>query len=169
MFISWLWELLCTESVICDHPPRKPGSNHLNLEQSRRVGLYVDGQRLADLPPSSFSDSLELLDSVSYLRNVLASPGQDLMLLFHGPASQSHIGSPCSITAPPPCVWPWLHLQPSFKPQIDISARVKTVCSESCTALQRGLPWRLGAYLGMIDFTITNMCFTFWVAKCFCS
>lgn len=43
------------------------------------MGLHVVGHRLADLPSSSlsFSDSLELRGSASYLRNVLASPGED--------------------------------------------------------------------------------------------
>lgn len=51
--------------------------------------------------------------------------GQDLMLLFHGPA-KSRTGMPCFITAPP-CVWPWLNVQSFLKPQIDISAWAKAM------------------------------------------
>lgn len=56
-------------------------------------------------PPSSLlsiSDSLELLSSASYLRNVLrqSRSGRGLILLFQGTA-QPDTGPPCSVHVPP--------------------------------------------------------------------
>lgn len=62
------------ELVMWTHPH---GLCSISRFKSCGEGMYVVGDRLAHLPSSSlsFSDSLELLDSASYLRNVLASPG----------------------------------------------------------------------------------------------
>lgn len=114
-FISWLWELVCTVSVIST--PK--GMRIITALKSGGAwcGRPARCRSQAYWPTSLLFQWLlgaARLCQLSQECPCQPSRGQDLMLLFHAPA-KSHIGRPCFITTPP-CVWPWVNFAAFWTP-----------------------------------------------------